>query len=47
MGFIFEINRDFPYQVPLSFDEAAMEVPIGSKSAVSPGICMSIYLRTL
>jgi hypothetical protein len=26
MGFIFEINRDFPYQVPLSFDEAAMEV---------------------
>ena len=26
MGLIFEINRDFPYQVPLSFDEAAMEV---------------------
>jgi len=23
---IFEINRDFPYQVPLSFDEAAVEV---------------------
>jgi hypothetical protein len=26
MGVVFEINRDFPYQVPLSFDEAAMEV---------------------
>lgn len=26
MSFIFEINRDFPYQVPLAFDEAAMEV---------------------
>ena len=26
MSMIFEINRDFPYQVPLSFDEAAMEV---------------------
>jgi hypothetical protein len=26
MSVIFEINRDFPYQVPLSFDEAAMEV---------------------
>ena len=26
MGLIFEINRDFPYQVPFSFDEAAMEV---------------------
>jgi hypothetical protein len=26
MGVIFEINRDFPYQVPLSFDDAAMEV---------------------
>ena len=23
---IFEINRDFPYQVALSFDEIAMEV---------------------
>jgi len=26
MSVIFEINRDFPYQVPLSFDEIAMEV---------------------
>jgi hypothetical protein len=26
MGVIFEINRDFPFQVPLSFDEAAMNV---------------------
>jgi hypothetical protein len=26
MGIVFEINRDFPYQVSLSFDEAAMEV---------------------
>jgi len=26
MGVIFEINRDFPYQVALSFDEAAMDV---------------------
>jgi len=26
MRVIFKINRDFPYQVPLSFDEAAMEV---------------------
>jgi hypothetical protein len=24
MGVIFDINRDFPYQVPLSFDEAAI-----------------------
>ena len=26
MSAIFEINRHFPYQVPLPFDEAAMEV---------------------
>jgi len=26
MRVVFEINRDFPYQVPLSFDEAAMDV---------------------
>jgi hypothetical protein len=26
MGVILEINRDFPFQVTLSFDEAAMEV---------------------
>jgi hypothetical protein len=26
MSVILEINRDFPFQVPLSFDEAAMEV---------------------
>ena len=26
MSVIFEINRDFPYQVELSFDEIAMEV---------------------
>lgn len=26
MTVIFEINRDFPYQVALSFDEIAMEV---------------------
>ena len=26
MGVIIEINRDFPFQVPLSFDEAAMDV---------------------
>jgi hypothetical protein len=26
MGVILEINRDFPFQVELSFDEAAMEV---------------------
>ena len=26
MSLIFEINRDFPYQVELSFDELAMEV---------------------
>jgi hypothetical protein len=26
MSIIFEINRDFPYQVLLAFDEAAMEV---------------------
>jgi hypothetical protein len=26
MGVILEINRDFPYQVALAFDEAAMDV---------------------
>jgi hypothetical protein len=26
MGVIIEIDRDFPYQVALSFDEAAMDV---------------------
>ena len=26
MGVILEINRDFPFQVAMSFDEAAMEV---------------------
>lgn len=26
MGAILKINRDFPYQLALSFDEAAMEV---------------------
>jgi hypothetical protein len=26
MSVLFEINRDFPYQVALSFDEAAMDV---------------------
>ena len=26
MSVIFEVNRDFPYQVALSFDEIAMEV---------------------
>jgi hypothetical protein len=26
MSVIFEINRDFPYRVALSFDELAMEV---------------------
>jgi hypothetical protein len=26
MGVLLEINRDFPFQVALSFDEAAMEV---------------------
>ena len=26
MSVLFEINRDFPYQVVLSFDEAAMDV---------------------
>lgn len=26
MSVIFEINRDFPYQMSLAFDEAAMEV---------------------
>jgi hypothetical protein len=26
MSVLFEINRDFPYQVALSFDELAMEV---------------------
>ena len=26
MSVMFEINRDFPYQVALSFDEAAMDV---------------------
>jgi hypothetical protein len=26
MGVLFEINRDFPFQVALSFDDAAMEV---------------------
>ena len=26
MTVVFVINRDFPYQVPLSFDDAAMEV---------------------
>jgi hypothetical protein len=26
MGVIIEIDRDFPFQVPLSFDEAAMDV---------------------
>jgi hypothetical protein len=26
MSVVFEINRDFPFQVALSFDEAAMEV---------------------
>jgi hypothetical protein len=26
MGLIIEINRDFPFQMSLSFDEAAMDV---------------------
>jgi hypothetical protein len=26
MSVLLAINRDFPFQVPLSFDEAAMEV---------------------
>ncbi len=26
VGVLFEINRDFPFQVALSFDEAAMDV---------------------
>ena len=26
MGVLLEINRDFPFQIALSFDEAAMEV---------------------
>jgi hypothetical protein len=26
MGVLFEINRDFPFQVALAFDEAAMDV---------------------
>lgn len=26
MSVVFEINRDFPYQVPLSFDNVAIEV---------------------
>jgi hypothetical protein len=26
MSVLFEINRDFPFQVALSFDEAAMDV---------------------
>lgn len=26
MSIVFEINRDFPYQVALAFDEAAMDV---------------------
>ncbi|MGB7038288.1 MAG: hypothetical protein WBD83_01340 [Xanthobacteraceae bacterium] len=26
MGVIIEINRDFPFRLPLSFDEAAMDV---------------------
>jgi hypothetical protein len=26
MGVLLQINRDFPFQVALSFDEAAMEV---------------------
>jgi hypothetical protein len=26
MGTILEINRDFPFQIPLPFDEAGMEV---------------------
>ena len=26
MSVLFQINRDFPFQVALSFDEAAMEV---------------------
>jgi hypothetical protein len=26
MSLVFAINRDFPYQVPLSFDDAAMDV---------------------
>jgi hypothetical protein len=26
MSVIFNINRDFPYQVPLAFDEATMDV---------------------
>ena len=26
MSVVFEINRDFPYQVSVSFDDAAMEV---------------------
>jgi hypothetical protein len=26
MGVIFEINRDFPFQVAVAFDEAAMEI---------------------
>jgi hypothetical protein len=26
MGVLFEINRDFPFQIPLPFDDAGMEV---------------------
>ena len=47
MSRLLEINRDFPYQVALSFDEAPMDVfRTGSKSATSSGTCTLISRRT-
>jgi hypothetical protein len=45
MSVIFEINRDFPYQVALSFDEIAMEVLVGSMIGPSNGTCTSTCRR--
>jgi len=42
---IFEINRDFPYQVALSFDEIAMEVLAWLMIAPLSGTCTSTCRR--
>ena len=46
MSVILAINRDFPFQVALSFDDAAMEVLDWLEGCSFSGTCMSIFRQT-
>ena len=46
MGVILEINQNFPFQVALSFDEAAMDVLDWLEDCDFEWTCMSIFRRT-